>query len=529
MSVKITLKAGIVLAGIVLGVAVAYEVAQAIQLREGRLELRHSAEQTMTAEEHLAAEANDAIAQVADDNLTFCSDRELAFMRAYIFRSPHVRDLGRVKEGKLYCSAAIGRLAEPMLTPTPTMVVDGRKIYVNIRIMLSGDAASSASDAAGAVLEIGSVSAVMNPRDFNNPNNLPGIFSGMLLDRSRKRVLPVLGQTTPLTSEEVIAGDVIERGGIFYQPICSQRANLCAIVGKPRAEMLSSSQPLVAGFEIGGGLLGGAFALIVVQFYLRHRSLESQLRRAVRRHTLTLVYQPVVNLQTSEIVGAEALVRWVNEQGTVVNPEIFVALAEEQGFITEITRLVVQRAVTELRDLLLHGNFMVTLNIASEDLADPRFYGHLQECLLKAAVPPSSIGIELTERSTTDQETAVEALAQLKSIGHKTYIDDFGTGFSSLAYLHELDVDGIKIDQVFTRSVGTEAVTASVVPQILEMAARLDLQVVVEGIETEEQAAYFRAAGRGVLGQGWLFGKPLAADRFREMYVQQTEGRQQVS
>ena len=199
MSVKITLKAGIVLAGIVLGVAVAYEVAQAIQLREGRLELRRSAEQTMTAEEHLAAEANDAIAQVADDNLTFCSDRELAFMRAYIFRSPHVRDLGRVKEGKLYCSAAIGRLAEPMLTPTPTMVVDGRKIYVNIRIMLSGDAASSASDAAGAVLEIGSVSAVMNPRDFNNPNNLPGIFSGMLLDRSRKRVLPVLGQTTPLT------------------------------------------------------------------------------------------------------------------------------------------------------------------------------------------------------------------------------------------------------------------------------------------------------------------------------------------
>jgi len=520
MPLKFIIKAGVVLACVALGVAVAHEVVEAIQFREGRLELRRIATQTMQAEEHLAAEANDAIAQVTNDGLPFCSDKELAFMRAYIFRSPHVRDLGRVKDGKLYCSSAIGRLQEPMFTPTPTLVVDGRKIYVNTRILLSGDA-NSDSDAAGAVLEIGTVSAVMNPRDFNNPSGLAGIFTGMLLDRSRHRVLPVLGQTSPLTSDEVVAGEYIERDGIFYQPNCSERANICTVVGKSRADMFSRNQPLVAGYELAGGLLGGAFALILVQFYLRHRSIESQLRRAVRHHSLTLVYQPVVNLQTNAIVGAEALVRWVNEYGTVVNPEIFVALAEEEGFITEITRLVVQRAVTELRDLLRQGGFMVTLNISTEDLADPAFYGLLQASLAKAGVPPSSVGIELTERSTTDQKTAIEALAQLKSIGHQTYIDDFGTGFSSLAYLHELDVDGIKIDQVFTRSVGTEAVTASVVPQILEMAAQLELQVVVEGIETEEQANYFRAAGRGLLGQGWLFGKPVTADRLRELYLAQ--------
>jgi len=132
-------------------------------------------------------------------------------------------------------------------------------------------------------------------------------------------------------------------------------------------------------------------------------------------------------------------------------------------------------------------------------------------------VNPSNVGLELTERSTADHKTAVHALAQFKNTGHVMYIDDFGTGYSSLAYLHELHVDAIKMDRAFTRTVGTGAVTASVVPQILEMAAQLDLLVVVEGIETREQAEYFRAAGRGILGQGWLFGMPVPASQFRKL------------
>jgi len=163
------------------------------------------------------------------------------------------------------------------------------------------------------------------------------------------------------------------------------------------------------------------------------------------------------------------------------------------------------------------GDFRATLNIASQDLTDPGFFAHLEGCLASAGVDPSCIGLELTERSTADQRLAVEGLAQLKSAGHVVYIDDFGTGYSSLAYLHRLDVDAIKIDQTFTQTVGTGAVTASVVPQILEMAARLGLQVVVEGIETAEQAEYFRAAGRGILGQGWLFGKPVHVAQLRKL------------
>jgi sensor c-di-GMP phosphodiesterase-like protein len=103
-------------------------------------------------------------------------------------------------------------------------------------------------------------------------------------------------------------------------------------------------------------------------------------------------------------------------------------------------------------------------------------------------------------------------------MGHPVYIDDFGTGYSSLAYLHDLKISAIKIDRAFTSTVGTEALTASVVPQILQIASGLNLLVVVEGIETERQARYFRTARTGIRGQGWLFGKPVPAAHFKRLF-----------
>jgi sensor c-di-GMP phosphodiesterase-like protein len=143
-----------------------------------------------------------------------------------------------------------------------------------------------------------------------------------------------------------------------------------------------------------------------------------------------------------------------------------------------------------------------------------------------AGIRPSAIGLELTERSTADPVMATEALARLKQAGFLVYIDDFGTGYSSLAYLHRLAVNFIKIDRVFTQTIGTGSVTASVVPQILDLARTLNLQVVVEGIETEEQAAYFCNEFPGARAQGWLFGRAVAAENLRRM-IQAT--RQQAS
>jgi sensor c-di-GMP phosphodiesterase-like protein len=178
---------------------------------------------------------------------------------------------------------------------------------------------------------------------------------------------------------------------------------------------------------------------------------------------------------------------------------------------------MIDRVIDEMGSLLYLPNFRVSVNISPQDLLDPEFFAHLEQSAAWTGVPASALAFELTEHSTADQASAASAIMRLRALGHAIYIDDFGTGYSSLSYLHDLHVDAIKIDRVFTKTVGTEAVTASVVPQILAMADKLALTVIVEGIETEEQAEYFRRARTRTIGQGWFFGKPVPAEEFVAM------------
>lgn len=153
----------------------------------------------------------------------------------------------------------------------------------------------------------------------------------------------------------------------------------------------------------------------------------------------------------------------------------------------------------------------------------------LQEALTSAGVAPSRLAIEITEGSTVRSSVERAAIRQLRDAGHSVQIDDFGTGCSSLAYLKDLNVDTIKVDKAFTMAIGTEAVTLGILPQILAMAETLHLQVVVEGIETVEQAAYFAGKERPMLGQGWLFGKPMEADDLLCMMNPKAECEEELS
>jgi sensor c-di-GMP phosphodiesterase-like protein len=492
--------------------AAAFAVARVIQLREGRGALERYAGQIDQAREQFNRENRQAIVDVANDNFPACSDQDLAFMRDYVYHSAHIRDIGRTKDGDLYCSSGTGRLAVPSSPGKLKAFVSGDiKIYPHAPLVF-------AKKANGFIFQMAGVSVVLNPDSYDYLDQPPMYFSAELLDRSKPELMPAFGHIVPVTAQEAMAGNLLERDGVFYQPICAPNGLLCVVAAEPRADMLSRNRALVGLMVILGALVGGLVGFLIVQFHRGRESMESQLRRALQRGSLTMEYQSIVELETGKIVGAEALARWTNEEGEVVRPEAFVALAELHGFSAEVTRFVVQRSIAEMRDLLQEEGFRLTLNIEALDLADPKFFKHLAATLAAAGVPPSRLGLELTERSTADHKTALDGLEKLKAAGHLVYIDDFGTGYSNLAYLHQLNVHAIKIDRAFTQTVGTGAVTASVVPHILDIAAKLNLLVVVEGIETEEQAAYFRAAGKGILGQGWLFGREMAAPQFRSFF-----------
>jgi sensor c-di-GMP phosphodiesterase-like protein len=266
------------------------------------------------------------------------------------------------------------------------------------------------------------------------------------------------------------------------------------------------------------------FGLACSLLYRRSRGMEQQLRRAIAGDRLRVVYQPIVRLDTGQIVSAEALVRWDDEENIPVSPELFVRLAEDRGFVGEITQLVVRRIVSECGALLRsQAGFRINVNIAAADLSDAKFLPGLEQALERGGVAAARLGIEITESHTVRLQVAQDAILELRARGHSVYIDDFGTGYSSLAYLQDLSVDGIKIDMAFTRAIGTESLTVSILPQILAMARALKLDVIVEGVETSEQAAYFAGSEQTTLAQGWLFGKPAPVAVLERLLTEQCE------
>jgi len=320
-----------------------------------------------------------------------------------------------------------------------------------------------------------------------------------------------------LSPAEIRAGRLIERAGSLFQPSCRKDTIVCVVVSESRVAALQVTPVVLTVRILFGAMLGTLLAVLLLQLDLRWRSLERQLRIAIRKGKLSLVYQPIVDLETGVVTGAEALVRWTKDNGESVSPVVFVTLAEDRGFVGEITSLVLKRMVEELGDILREGKLLITINATTQDFTNGVMITEIAERFAVAGIPHSVLGLELTERSTVSSVVASQTLPKFNEAGYKLYIDDFGTGYSNLGYLHTLPIDAIKIDRIFTQTIGTKAVTASVVPQILDMARQLNLQVVVEGIETAEQAEYFRNTLPGIQGQGWLFSRPLSAGEFREL------------
>jgi sensor c-di-GMP phosphodiesterase-like protein len=287
-------------------------------------------------------------------------------------------------------------------------------------------------------------------------------------------------------------------------------------------------RPLLALCAALGGLAGCAIALAGLLLRSRSLTFDARLKRAIVEGALHVEYQPVVALADGRTVGAEALVRWRDSDGSLVPPTRFIPVAEANGWISQITTLVLQQVARDFSDLLAgEGTFSINVNISAKDLDDARFHATLEGLLREHGIAPERLGIELTEHSTAARAIAVAGTQRLSEAGHHVYIDDFGTGYSSLAYLNELDVYAIKIDRSFTARVDTDAVTFSVVPQILAMARTLELAVVVEGVETQAQADWFRQAGAAT-AQGWLFGRPASADALRARLLDEADGLQEV-
>jgi EAL domain-containing protein (putative c-di-GMP-specific phosphodiesterase class I)/GGDEF domain-containing protein len=243
--------------------------------------------------------------------------------------------------------------------------------------------------------------------------------------------------------------------------------------------------------------------------------LEGDFADALERGEFRLLYQPIVSLASNQIVGFEALVRWLHPTLGMLSPLTFIPLAEKTGFIVPLGYWILHEACSQLKAwqecLSLPAGFYMSVNLSASQLRHPELVDRIRETLDDVGLEPRSLTLELTESIAMDNPTAVTTLLmELRRMGVRISIDDFGTGYSSLSHLRHFPVDTLKVDRSFVRGMETDADIATIVRTLTGMAQQLGLQVVVEGVENDEQLTLLRSLQCESV-QGYLFAYPLDA------------------
>jgi len=254
--------------------------------------------------------------------------------------------------------------------------------------------------------------------------------------------------------------------------------------------------------------------------------LESDLRQAIEQKEFCVFYQPIVSLQTGRLAGFEALVRWNHPRRGLVSPADFIPVAEETGLIVPIGEWVLNEACARVRqwqiDSPSHRSLSLSVNLSARQVAQPDLLSRIKEALENSKLNPHCLKLEITESVVMENaEAAAQMFKQLRSLGVQLSIDDFGTGYSSLSYLHRFPLNYLKIDRSFVSRLTTDNDNA-IVRTISTLARNLGMEVIAEGIETEEQFQQLKMLGCEY-GQGYLFSRPVGNEGVDHLLAQDSK------
>ncbi|EIM06113.1 diguanylate cyclase/phosphodiesterase with PAS/PAC and MHYT sensor(s) [Planococcus antarcticus DSM 14505] len=252
----------------------------------------------------------------------------------------------------------------------------------------------------------------------------------------------------------------------------------------------------------------------------RKSTIAMSIRKGLKLGEFTVHYQPQIDIETENIIGVEALVRWHHPKLGSISPAEFIPIAEENGMIIHIGEFVLRTACQQNKDWQDSGMapFRVAVNISAKQFSQGNIATVVTSALEDAGLAPHFLELELTESIIQGATSAISKMQELKTMGIHLSIDDFGTGYSSLSYLKLFPVDTLKIDQHFTRNIHNDPKDAALVATIIQMAHNLELNVIAEGVETLEQLAFLKNK-RCNQAQGYYFQKPLLPEKIEELYM----------
>ncbi|PZR41076.1 EAL domain-containing protein [Paraburkholderia fungorum] len=445
-----------------------------------------------------------------------CSPAKVAQFARVVFNYRYVQDAGAYSDGQYLCSPLLGDVRAQHLTMPPPdwRSKDGYLFWYRQRNPLSDERQDIQIGRNGNYVSIDPQSYV----DIIDPAGRP--VAAINVETNTILASSPGADADDMLNAWKLAGNVSDEQWHYAVARSSSRP-LGVVVKSPRSSLVGHWRGLLVMWLSIGLIVGAVLGWIAFRRISRQLSFPATLAWAIARKKLDVAFQPIIRLASGECVGVEALVRW-NLNGRNISPEIFVAVAEQNGLIQQLTDLVLDKTIDELSKLLRScPSFYVSLNVSSDDLRTRRFLSVLTARLQGTGIRPAQVRIEATERSFMDADATRQTIAAFRDAGHPVYIDDFGTGYSSLSYLQTFTIDVLKIDKSFIDTIAQDAASSVVAPHIIEMAHELGVEIVAEGVEREVQVEYL--VHRGVqYGQGWLFAKAMRAN---ELIVWLSESR----
>ena len=257
----------------------------------------------------------------------------------------------------------------------------------------------------------------------------------------------------------------------------------------------------------------------LMKYLMEEETLEKSMKDALANGEFKVYLQAMVNLQNDKICGAEALVRWISPKMGFLPPDRFISLFEKNGFIVDVDFYVLETIFNKLNEYLEKGikDFVFAVNQSRETISDPDYIKSLVKLIKKYNIPPQLIELEVTENIFIDNyEKILEVLNQVRALGFKISMDDFGSGYSSLNLLKDMPINILKIDRLFLNETSNSSRGKLIIKSVIELAKNLQINVVCEGVETEEHEAFLKNV-ECEIAQGYLYGKPMPMEEFNKL------------
>jgi sensor c-di-GMP phosphodiesterase-like protein len=427
-----------------------------------------------------------------------CIDINLA-QREQVTRRPFVRSTNVVWDDVIYCSSLFGdyheKIASGDYSQGQLHLMKGNPVTPNTALLVYR-------------LSKGKQGAMSTLDGYHLSNVLRLI--------GRQTLLALQVGPNWLTADGKFHDDPLPAFPVAQSKLTSARYPFSVTAGFPKGEVwlyMTSQYPPLFSLLVFFGVISGSIA----HFLQRRTSSPShEMKRALDAAEFVPYFQAVVHGQSKKLSGVEVLMRWNHPKEGLVRPDLFIPFAEHSGLIVPMTRSLMQQTAALLAPLSASFKepFHIGINITASHCQDLELVKDCREFL--AAFAPGSIHLvlELTERELIEPTALTHQLfEQLHDLGVKIAIDDFGTGHSSLGYLRQFNVDFLKIDQSFVAMIGIDTLSSHILDSIMELAAKLELAMVAEGVETQAQSDYLTAHNVNFL-QGYLFGRPMPGAQF---------------